>query len=95
MEEILDTASGVTETDGGYTFAVVLLTATVITLCGVVWRLWVSYESYREEYITLTTSISTILSEVNLKLDQQDKIKSKIEEIHKDILTNKNCKYDR
>ncbi len=86
-ESLIKSAENVSS-GGGYTFAVSLLMFIMTLLLFVIKSLWGTIKEKEEKYTNLAQSTTTMLTEVNMKLDNQDEIKNKIEKII-DILQTK------
>ena len=94
MNELVDVASGVSATSGGYTFAIVVLTVVLTLSWGVIYKLWTALDVWKKDYMDLAIKTTTILSEFNNKLDGQDALRNKIDEVHRDILEKKSCGFE-
>lgn len=80
-DELLEAASEITTPNGGYVFAVVLLVVTILGLTAAVLKMWNTIQSKDTKYSNLAQSTTAMLTEVNMKLDNQDEIKQKIEKV--------------
>ena len=80
-DELLEAATEITTPNGGYIFAVLLLVLTVFGLTAAVLKMWNTIQSKDTKYSNLAQSTTAMLTEVNMKLDNQDEIKQKIEKV--------------
>lgn len=80
-DELLEAAIEVTTPNGGYIFAVMLLVIIVFALSAAILKLWNTIQSKDTKYSNLAQSTTAMLTEVNMKLDNQDEIKQKIEKV--------------
>lgn len=78
-DKIIDLSSRVSETSGGYTFAVSLLMFVILILLVVVRSLWKKMTEQDNRYITLAESSTKLITEVNVKLESNTEIKYKLE----------------
>lgn len=95
MEGLLGEVAKVNETTGGYAFAVFTLTSMLVVCGYIIVRLWKSIAEWKKDYIDLVVKTTTLLTEVNVKLDGHNELREKVEELHKDILEKKSCGYTK
>lgn len=94
-DDVLDLAQTVQNGDGsGYTFAVTILTFGLILFAGAIVALYRNNNKLKNEYVGLAEKSIKAFSEVNIKLESQDKLERKMGEI-KEIVTNKLHEFEK
>jgi hypothetical protein len=93
MEEVVEQAAHVTNDGGGYTFAVFVLSVILVALGAALVALWKENKKWKADYIALASGTAKILTEVNVKLDGQDALKGKIDQMQRTIDTKSGCAY--
>lgn len=84
---ILDAAQNVQNGDGsGYTFAVTILSFVLLMAVAAIIALYRGNQKSRDKYMQLAEKSILAFSEVNIKLNNQDRLEQKVENL-KDYVT--------
>lgn len=84
--KLLEQAQNVTPESGGYTFAISVLVVVIFGLLYFVRMLWVTIQKQNDKYDELAQSTTKLLTEVNIKMDNSDKIDTKLTANHEKII---------